>query len=349
MALELPLQLAVILAAVAAIYLAGPRLSAVAERVAQRLGVGQAVGGAVFLGLTTSLSGTVVSMTAAARGDASLALSNGLGGIAAQTAFLAVADFFHRDANLEHDSASVANLFQIGLLALLLSGVLVAFAGPHVAIIGVHPISVVLPIAWIAGSVMAQRTGESSPWTARGQRAEQQTPAGTGTAGDAEKRSTASLAIRFALLAAVVGLAGYALSALVPGLSDRIGLSRSAAGFLITATATSLPELVTTIAAVRRGALTFAVGNIVGGNAFDTLFCSLSDVAYRDGSIYHAAHGSSRLVAAIGLVMTSLLLLGLIGRERRGLARIGTESVLMLAVYVGGAVLVGMHSGSAAP
>ena len=52
---------------------------------------------------------------------------------------------------------------------------------------------------------------------------------------------------------------------------------------LMTAVATSLPELVTTLAAVRRGAAQLAVGGIIGGNAFDVLFLSASDVAYRDG------------------------------------------------------------------
>ncbi|MFW5739202.1 MAG: hypothetical protein ACOC1F_02430 [Myxococcota bacterium] len=40
--------------------------------------------------------------------------------------------------------------------------------------------------------------------------------------------------------------------------------------------------------AVRRGALTLAVGGIIGGNSFDVLFVAFADVAYRDGSIYHA-------------------------------------------------------------
>lgn len=40
------------------------------------------------------------------------------------------------------------------------------------------------------------------------------------------------------------------------------------------------------MAAVRRGALTLAVGDILGGNCFDVLFISGSDVAYREGSIY---------------------------------------------------------------
>jgi len=334
-----------VMGAVLAIYLAGPRLSAVAEYLADRCGLQHALGGAVFLGLTTSLSGTVVSVTAAARGDASLALSNGLGGIAAQTVFLAIADFFHRRANLEHDAVSVANIFQGCLLVLLLSTVMVALTGPRIEVLGLHPISLLLPVLWAGGTVLAHRTGESAPWTvpvaprtAKAARRDRDEP------GPAKTERPSRLIASFVGLACVVSAAGFLLALYTPTLTDRAGLSRSAAGFLITATATSLPELVTTVAAVRRGALTLAVGNIVGGNAFDTLFSSLSDVFYRDGSIYHAVSGNEQLVVALGLVMSSLLLMGLVGRERHGVARIGTESLLMLIVYALGAVLVATNS-----
>ncbi|MGB3554400.1 MAG: hypothetical protein WBA25_07155 [Jannaschia sp.] len=62
-----------------------------------------------------------MSRSAALAGDASLAFSNGLGGIAAQTAFIAVADIWHRRANLEHAAAELANLFQAAILMILLS------------------------------------------------------------------------------------------------------------------------------------------------------------------------------------------------------------------------------------
>ena len=67
---------------------AGTRLTAVADILAERTGLGEAVVGAVLLGAATSLSGIVASVTAAADGRAELAV----GGIAAQTVFLAVAE-----------------------------------------------------------------------------------------------------------------------------------------------------------------------------------------------------------------------------------------------------------------
>ncbi len=82
----LGLNIVAFLAATAVITGAGIRLSQVADRLADRTGLGEALMGALLLGGSTSLAGTVVSLTAAWQGEAQLAISNAIGGIAAQTA-----------------------------------------------------------------------------------------------------------------------------------------------------------------------------------------------------------------------------------------------------------------------
>jgi len=111
----LPLSAGVFAAAALFIGVAGVLLTAKAERLARITGLGELLTGAVLIGLVTSLSGLVTSVTAAHAGHASLAVSNSLGGIAAQTLFLAVADTLHREANLEHAAASEANMLQATL------------------------------------------------------------------------------------------------------------------------------------------------------------------------------------------------------------------------------------------
>ena len=73
------------IAAAAAIGVCGVLMTVRAEHLARTTGLGQAIMGAVFIGASTSLSGLVTSGSAAFAGHASLAASNGLGGIAAQT------------------------------------------------------------------------------------------------------------------------------------------------------------------------------------------------------------------------------------------------------------------------
>ncbi|MDZ7643309.1 MAG: hypothetical protein U5K76_03140 [Woeseiaceae bacterium] len=91
---------------------------------------------------------------------------------------------------------------------------------------------------------------------------------------------------------------------------------------------------------MRRGALTMAVGGIIGGNAFDTLFTAASDIAYRDGSVYHAMPPSTTVWVALTLFMTAILMMGLIRRQEQGPGAIGFESVAIVVLYVAGVVLL---------
>jgi cation:H+ antiporter len=140
----------------------------------------------------------------------------------------------------------------------------------------------------------------------------------------------------FLLSAAAVGVAGWLVGVSGIALVQHTGLSETLVGTLFTAVATSLPELVTTLAAVRQGALTLAVGGIIGGNTFDVLFLVFSDVAYREGSIYHAIGPQPLFLIALTILLTAFLLLGLIRRERRGVANIGFESAAVLLFYLAG-------------
>ncbi|WP_371038164.1 sodium:calcium antiporter [Rhodosalinus sp. FB01] len=323
--------LAAILAGTAiVILLSGLRMTSLADRLADRTGLGEAMVGAVLLGAATSISGTIVSVTAALDERASLAFSNGIGGIAVQTAFLALADILHRKANLEHAAAELANVFQGTVLMLMLALPFVAYTLPEFAIWGVHPVSVLLVAVYAVGLLAVREVRETPMWRpVRTHETREDEP----EEDDPEPRSTLALFTVFAALMLIMAAAGWTLSRAAAELTDRYALNASVVGALVTAVITSLPELVTTLAAIRRGALQMAVGGIIGGNTFDVLFITLSDAGYRNGSIYHAIGRDDLFWLTAGLTMTAILVLGMLYRQRRGPAGIGLESVLILAVY----------------
>ena len=111
-----PWLMAVFVVATIVVVLASIKATQLADTIADRTGMGEAMVGGLVLGGATSLSGVVVSVTAASSGDASFAISNAVGGIAAQTPFLAIADLIYRRANLEHAAAEATNLIQGVLL-----------------------------------------------------------------------------------------------------------------------------------------------------------------------------------------------------------------------------------------
>ena len=328
--LSTPALFTLFLITAAIVVAASIRATGLADVIADRTRMGEAMAGGIVLGAATSLSGIVVSVSAASQGDASFAVSNAVGGIAAQTLFLALADLFYRGPNLEHAAAEPANLFQTVLLIGFLSLPVAAMAGPDVSVWAIHPVSIVLAVAYVMGVRLTAWMRDQPMWRpVRTSDTRADEPEDDDEAGKPWHRQ----AVEFAALVAVMGTAGWVISQIGGTVISRFGLSSSLVGALGTAVVTSLPELVTTLTAVRRGALQLAVGGIIGGNTFDTLFLVFSDVAYRDGSIYHAAGTEDLYWLATGLVMTVILLAGLILRQREGPARIGVESVLMMVVY----------------
>jgi cation:H+ antiporter len=313
----------------------GIKMAGYAQVIADRTRFGEALIGSVLLGAGTSIAGIVTSSSTAASGAADLSVSNAMGGIAAQTMFLALADIAYRKVNLEHAGASLVNIGQATVLVLLIALPILAYAAPPFAIWGVNPLTPVLVGVYLVGLHNAHRIHEKPMWLVR------QTEV---TRDEEEEQTTDSRALwlittLFALFVVLVGVAGWIVGESGIILSERLGISQGVVGALGTAIVTSLPELVTTIAAVRRGALQLAIGGIIGGNMFDALFIASSDAFYRKGSIYHAISERTLFWMALVIAMTAILLIGLLRRERQGPAGIGWESVLLIALWVGGAGL----------
>jgi cation:H+ antiporter len=105
-------------------------------------------------------------------------------------------------------------------------------------------------------------------------------------------------------------------------------------GAILMGIVNAIPETVTSIAAVRRGALTLAMAGILGGNAFDVLNRAVADVAYRRGSLYHPAQRDDPFLVSVSALLTLIILGGMLRRQRRGPATIGLEGWLVLIAYL---------------
>ncbi|GGI07676.1 sodium:calcium antiporter [Egicoccus halophilus] len=335
--LSLPVALLALALAAGAIALAGPRMVRVADRLADVTGLGEAFVGAVLVGAATSLPDILATALPAVRGFAELAVGNALGGVLGQTAFLAIADLTYRRANLEHAAASLPNLVQGTLLITLLGGVMVLFTAPEGAVLGVHPGSLVLLVVYGYGLRLVTETSQAPMWRAV---ETEETTLDVPDEPVSDDGAPARLWGAFAGLAAVLAGAGITLAVAGESLVSQAGWNEAAVGVFLTGVGSSLAELVVSIAAIRAGALTLAVGNVIGGNTFDTLLVVVADIAYRDGSVYAAVGSSAPLVTALALVATAVITLGLLRRERHGVGNIGVESVVVLLLYVGAIALV---------
>ncbi len=234
-------------------------------------------------------------------------------------------------------------MLQGALLMTLLATLMLGVLAPQYQFFGMHPVSVLLFFGYGFGLKLVHRSHAQPMWKPHITVATRQ---------DVPEESTGSprpltrLWLEFAATGALLLAAGLLVTRVGEALGLRTGLTESLIGGLLVAVATSLPELVTSLAAVRRGALTLAVGNVLGGNAFDTLFAAVADVAYRPGPIYAAISWRESTMITLTIIMSGVLLLGLLSRERRGPANIGFEGILVLAIYACGLFVLASGSGS---
>ncbi|HAI29169.1 MULTISPECIES: sodium:calcium antiporter [unclassified Thalassospira] len=310
---------------------AGTRLAGVAVKLAERTGMGQIIAGALFVGMSTSLPGSVLSVTTAWQGHTDLAIGNALGGIAAQTTFLAIADLFYRKGNLEHAAASATGLAQTTLLVSMLSVPVLAYAGPDWTFLHIHPASILLFIIYGFGLSLLSEIRDEPMWHPKKTDLTEEDAKQDGH--DSHPETSARLWAEFLAFALLTAVAGHIIGQAGLAIVAKTGISETAVGTFLTAISTSFPEFVSAIAAVRIGAVNLAVGDIIGGNAFDVLFLAASDIAYREGSIYAAFSNQHLFTIALVILMSGVLLLGMLNRERRGMGNIGWESVAMLALY----------------
>lgn len=326
--------------AAAVIAVAGTKLAGYADRFADRTGIGEAVTGTFFLGFITALPGLTASVTAAVQGHPALAFGNAIGGIAFQTTILAFADIAYREANLEHAAASVENMVQTIMLILLLTLVLLGLSGPEVTVGHVHPVTLLLIGTAGLAFVLVWRVREMPMWRPRET---------SETVPDLPGVNTRGQPVGLLLIgmgtAAILTLAAGALAADAAGkIVEDTDLSEAVVGTLMMGVATSLPELVTSLAAIRRRALTLAVSDIVGGNFFDVLFVAAADLAFMGGSLFHGTGIGHResFVVSLTLLLNIVFLAGLLYRQKHGPGNIGLESVSMLVIYFVGIVTLAL-------
>ena len=148
-----------------------------------------------------------------------------------------------------------------------------------------------------------------------------------------------STLLLFLLTGAVVAAAGTVLARNGDVIAARTGLGGTFVGTWLVGMSTSLPELVTSLAAVRLGAYDLAAGNLFGSNAFNMTAFVILDAVHHGPILSHIdqAHAVSALVA-IALMSTGLA--ALVFRARRRLTLLEPSSGAMLLICLAGLALV---------
>jgi cation:H+ antiporter len=333
--LSLPVLVAIFVVAAAAVWWAGTRLSNATDVLDRRFGWGEALGGLVLLAIATNLPEIAIVVAAGVSGTIGIATGNLLGGIAIQTVVLAVLDVAGGASRVPLTSRTrtlvpvIEATMVIGALTLVLLGAQV----DPVAIVRVEPAAVLIVAVWICGLLVVRRARSGLGWTLD----EPDGPAPSSETRSDDDGSTARAVWVFAGAAALTLAGGVALERASDAIAADIGMGGAVFGATVLAAATSIPEIATGLQAVRLGDHQLAISDVFGGNAFLPTLFLLAGVVSGEAVISGLTRTDVYL-AALGIIVTCLYLVGLVCRSRSTIARMGFDSLLVIIVYAAGIV-----------
>jgi cation:H+ antiporter len=116
------------------------------------------------------------------------------------------------------------------------------------------------------------------------------------------------------------------------GIAEITGFGTTFVGTWLVGLSTSLPELASSIAALRLGASDLAVGNRFGSNAFNMAIFFALDLA-SPAPIFSGLDSDHAISGLFAVVLMGLGLAAIVYRADRHLAVVEPDSVLMVVVH----------------
>jgi len=149
--------------------------------------------------------------------------------------------------------------------------------------------------------------------------------------GDIPKR-TAYLG--YSIHAVLVIIAGTCLPGIGKGIAETTGLGQTFVGNIFIAAATSLPEVVVSVSAVKMNAIDLAIGNLFGSNLFNIAILALDDIFFVEGPLLSFVHQNHLISALSAIAMTAIAIIGLTYRAGRKRLFLAWDSVGIVLVYL---------------
>ena len=322
-------------ACVAMIGVAGPALSYYGDTIAKLTGLARSWIGLVMLASATSLPELFTGISSVTVADApDIAVGNVLGASIFNLVTLVLLDALSREEPMYrridqgHILTAGFGVIMIGFVGAL---VLLSQNGYGMSLLHFSlysPIIVVLYLVAVRATFVYDRRQHREPVIA-----------------EPDARITLRMAaIRYGLAACVVGAAGTWLPFIGVEISEVMGWKTSFVGTLFIGIATTVPELVVTVSALRLGAVDMAIGNLLGSNLFDMLILAVDDIAYVKGPLLAGVSPVHAISAFAAVIMSGIFIVALLFRpETRLRGTVGWVSLSLLLVYLFAAYAVYLH------
>jgi len=319
----------------ALIAIAGPALTRCGDAIAHRTGLSRSWIGLLLLATATSLPELFTGVSAVTAANApNIAVGDALGSCLFNLAILVVLDALNRDESV------FSRMDQGHVLTAGFGVILIGFAGaslllgPTGFVPNILHIGSFTPIL-IALYFVAMRSAFDY---------EARRPAVGAISGAASEIGLGRAIAGYLLAAAVVAGAGVWLPFVGLEISDAMGWRATFVGTLFVAAATSAPELIVTIAALRLGALDMGIANLLGSNLFDMLVLAIDDIAYQGGSLFAAASPTHAVTAFTAVIMSGIVIVSLLYRpSTRFFGVVGWTSLSLSVVYFLASYVIYLH------
>lgn len=299
--------------------------------VARKAGMSELVIGLTLVGFGTSLPELVTSLQALSEGAVGISIGNVIGSNVANIMLVIGAAAFVKAITTDPKAMARDALFMVAVTVLF---AIIVWVDGFTRLTGI--LFTALLVLYLVVSVVLDRRANSA--------------AGAMHQHEAEEFETND-PLWLSLVLTAAGIAGVIFGArfLVHGGSDAarlFGVSETVIGISIVAIGTSLPELVTSVMAARKGKADVAIGNVIGSNVFNILgILGISAIVFPFSLIETSAVGVPLEVAAMqfgqaasmvtwtdmGAIFLSILLLFVFGFTGRKLAR--WEGGILLGAY----------------
>lgn len=326
------LALGVFALSAAVIVYAGTRLTRYGDQIADITGLGGLWIGVVLMASATSLPEILTDVSAALMNAPDIAAGDLFGSNMANMLILGIIDLMHRQKRL-WQQAAFEHALSAGL-AMFLTGLAAFFVlyGVNVKHAGVGLGSLLLLVFYVFGMRLVFRQ-ESLKRRQREQEKVVEAQAGEAPRQPIKREGLRRAGIGFGLSALALVAAAPFLAGSAAAIAEQSGITATFVGTSLVGITTSLPELVTTIAAVRLGAFDLAVGNLFGSNAFNMAAFFFVDLAFLGGPVFQAVSDAHAMTALWSILLMNIALMGIIYRVEKRYLLIEPDSFLIILGY----------------
>lgn len=312
------------------VVVAGTKLADYGDILATHTSLGYTLVGGVLIATVTSLPEISSSVSAAMMGSPDLAFGNLYGSNAFNIVIIAIVDIVQGPGSLlrmVRESHILSSVFGIIMTVIsIMAIVLVPYGIFEITIGWVSSFSVTIMIVYLASMILMVRYENKHPIISKESETSNKTKESSNL--------IVETSIKFIGMAVVIVIAGIQLSVNADIIAESTGLGHAFIGTLLMAGATSLPELVASIAAIRIGAYDMAVGNVLGSNLLNILIIAITDLSYLQGSIYGSISQQHLLTAMITILLSGIIVIGLFYRSKRSFMTMGWDSILVILCYL---------------